>query len=157
MPTLKIEHARFILTVDPQRRIIRDGTIVIEGQRITHLGKATELAEVSADRVIDASGMLVTPAFTNAHMHISYAHAVRGIFPDDLAGPNRLLDVFRLQWEMTEEEEYYTSLLAIIELLKGGTVTLVDPGTTKYLDACMQVYQDAGCRVITGEHLTDQP
>ncbi len=153
--TLKIENARYILTVDPQRRIIRDGSIVIDGQRISHVGKARELAALPADRVVDAREMVVTPGFYNGHMHISYAHAVRGIFPDDVA--DRLVTVFQLQDAMTEEEEYHTSLLAIVELLKNGNTCFVDPGTTKFPDACMQAYEDSGCRIILGEGLTDIP
>lgn len=155
MAQMKIENARFILTMDPRRRIIQDGSIVIEGQRISHVGKASELAPIAADRVIDARGMVVTPGFYNGHMHISYAHAVRGIFPDDVA--DRLNTVFQLQSAMTEEEEYYTSLLAIIELLKNGNTCFVDPGTTRFPDACMQAYEDSGGRIILGEGLTDMP
>ena len=154
--TLKIEGARFILTVDPERRIIRDGSILIEGQRITRVGKASELASVHADRVIDGREMVVTPGFTNGHMHISYAHATRGIFPDDL-GPAYLSNVFKLQAVMTEEEEYYTSLLGITELLKYGTTCFVDPGSTKYLDTCMKAYEESGCRIIVGWQVTDRP
>jgi cytosine/adenosine deaminase-related metal-dependent hydrolase len=155
--TLKLDNARFLVTVDPERRVIRDGSVIVEGQRITHVGPAADLATIPAERVIDASGCVVTPAFVNAHMHISYAHAVRGIFPDDFVGRERLLEVFRLQSAMTEEEEYYTSLLAITELLKGGTVTFLDPGSTKYIDACLQVYAQTGCRLVTGTSLIDQP
>jgi cytosine/adenosine deaminase-related metal-dependent hydrolase len=39
------------------------------------------LADARADRVIDARELVVTPGFFNGHMHISYAHPVRGIFP----------------------------------------------------------------------------
>ena len=63
--------------------------------------------------------------------------------------------MFRLQSEMTAEEEYATSLLAIVELLKNGTVTFVDPGSTKFLDACMQAYADSRCRIVTGESVID--
>ncbi len=104
-PTLKIHNARFILTLDPQRRIIRDGSIVMEGNRIAQVGKASEMEMVQADRIIDATEMVVTPGFCSGHMHISYAHATRGIFPDDL-GPAYLPNVFKLQSVMTEEEEY---------------------------------------------------
>ena len=102
---------------------------MIEGQRISQIGKARDLAAISADRVIDAQEMVVTPGFYNGHMHISYAHAVRGIFPDDVA--DRLVTVFQLQDAMTEEEEYHTSLLAIVELLKNGNTCFVDPGSTR--------------------------
>ena len=45
--TLKIEHARFVVTVDPERRIIEDGSILIEDRRITQVGKAAELARAT--------------------------------------------------------------------------------------------------------------
>lgn len=154
--TLKIEGARFIITVDKGRRIIQDGSILIEGQRITKVGKADEMADVTADRTIDAHEMVITPGFTNGHMHVSYAHATRGIFPDDL-GPEYLPNVFRLQSIMTEEEEYYTSLLGITELLKYGTTTFVDPGSTKFLDAGLQAYEKSGCRIIVGWQVVDGP
>src|ERR1041385_507636 len=154
--SLKIEGAAFAITVDAHRRVIRDATVICDGARITHVGKADELRDVPADQTIDAHGGVLLPAFVNGHMHISYAHAVRGLFPDDLVGRERLREVFRLQSAMTEDEEYWTTLLAIIELIKSGTVTFVDPGSTKFVDACMQAYADSGCRVITGECVTDR-
>ncbi|MBU16652.1 MAG: hypothetical protein CL725_02995, partial [Chloroflexi bacterium] len=107
--TIKIQGARFIITMDPQRRIIADGSLIIQGQRILQVGKKDELGAAQADRVIDATDMVITPGFCNGHMHISYAHATRGIFPDDL-GPAYLPNVFKIQAAMTENDEYYTSL-----------------------------------------------
>jgi 5-methylthioadenosine/S-adenosylhomocysteine deaminase len=153
-PTVKIDHARYVLTLDRERRIIQDGALLIERGRISRVGKAAELAGVRADRVIDARRMLVTPGFVNGHMHISYAHCVRGIFPDDAGSP--LQHVFALQRAMTEEEEYHTTLLGLVELLRNGTVCFVDPGSTKFPDACLQAYQDSGIRVILGDCVTDQ-
>ena len=154
MTTLKIDNARFLITVDEGRRIIQGGSILIDGGRITRVGKASELAAVGADRVIDARHMVVTPGFFNGHMHISYAHAVRGIFPDDQGSP--LNHVFALQAAMTEEEEYATTLIGLLELVKNGTVCFLDPGSTKFPDACLQAYQDAGIRVVIGECVIDR-
>src|SRR5437016_12687539 len=153
-PTLKIDNARYVVTLDPERRIVRDGAVLVEGGRIARVGKAAELAAVGADRVIDARRMVVTPGFVNGHMHISYAHAVRGIFADNLASP--LAHVFKLQMAMTEEEEHATTLLGLVELLKSGTVCFVDPGSTTFPDACLQAYEDAGLRAILGECVSDQ-
>jgi cytosine/adenosine deaminase-related metal-dependent hydrolase len=153
-PSLKIEHLRYVLTLDPQRRIIRDGTILIEGGAITAVGKAAELADRPAERVIDGRRFLATPGFFNGHQHVSYAHAVRGVYPDDL--PDRLVYVFRLQSAMTEEEEYWTTLLGLVELLRNGTTCFLDPGSTRFVDACLQAYQDAGIRVVMGEGVTDR-
>ena len=155
--TLKLDGARFILTVDPQRRIIQDGSVLIEGQNIVQVGKASEMSQVAADRVIDASEMVITPGFCNGHMHISYAHATRGIFPDNLDPGEYLANVFALQGAMTEEEEYLTSLLGITELLKYGTTCFLDPGSTKFLDSCMKAYQESGCRIIVGRQVVDKP
>ena len=151
--SLRIDNARYVLTLDQERRIIRDGSILVEDGRIRRVGKAAELAGARADRVIDARRLLVTPGFMNGHMHISYAHPVRGIFPEEMASP--LNHVFNLQAAMTEEEEYHASLLGIVELLKSGTVCFVDPGSTKFPDACLQAYEDSGIRVIMGECVTD--
>ena len=154
MATIKIDHARYIITVDAQRRIIQDGAVLVDGTRIARVGKASELGGVGADRVIDGRHMVVTPGFFNGHMHISYAHCVRGIFPDDQGSP--LNHVFALQSAMTEEEEYFTTLLGLLELVKNGTVCFLDPGSTKFPDACLQAYQDAGIRVVTGECVIDR-
>ena len=152
--SLKIENARYIITMDPQRRIISDGAVIVSGNRIAQVGKTAELAGVGAARVVDADGMLLAPGLVNGHLHVSYAHATRGIFPDTL-GHNYLPNVFRLQSAMTADEEYLTSLLGITELLKYGTTTFLDPGSTKYLDAGLRAYEQSGCRVIVGAHVTD--
>jgi 5-methylthioadenosine/S-adenosylhomocysteine deaminase len=152
--SLKIENARYVLTVDRERRIVQDASILVENGRISRVGKAAALAGARADRVIDARHLVVTPGFVNGHMHISYAHPVRGIFPDDMGSP--LAHVFTLQGAMTEDEEYHATLLGLVELLKSGTVCFVDPGSTKFPDACLQAYEDAGIRVITGECVTDR-
>src|SRR5215468_8983440 len=153
-PSLKLDHVQYILTLDGRRRIIRDGAILVEEGRISRVGKAAELAGSRADRVIDGRAMVVTPGFFNGHMHISYAHPVRGIFPDEQASP--LTHVFNLQSAMTEDEEYHATLLGLVELLKNGTTCFLDPGSTKFPDACLQAYEDAGIRVILGECVTDR-
>ncbi len=155
-PTLKIDGVRYIVTMDPERRIIADGAVLVNDGRISRVGKKADLADVTADRLIDGAGMVVTPGFINGHMHISYAHAVRGLFPDDL-GADYLPNVFRLQGAMTAEDEYATSLLAITELLKYGTTTFLDPGSTTHLEACLPAYEQAGCRIIVGNNVIDRP
>ena len=152
--SLKIDQAQYVITVDDRRRVIRDGSVVVQNGRITHVGKGDELSHIGADRVIDATGMVVTPGFLNGHMHISYAHSVRGVFPDDV--PDRLRHVFAMQSVMAEEEEYLTTLLGVAELLGTGTTTLVDPGTTKFPEACLAAYDQAGCRVVIGEQVQDR-
>ena len=142
--------------MDSERRIIKDGALLIENDRIVKVGKPDASIDWDADQVIDASEMVITPGFVNGHLHASYAHATRGIFPDGL-GSEYLPNVFSLQSAMTPLEEYWTSLLAITELLKYGTTCFLDPGSTKYLDACLSAYEQSGCRVVVGAQVVDKP
>ena len=46
-----IQDAAFVVTMDSQRRIIRDGSILLEGQRISAVGKSDEISKINVDRV----------------------------------------------------------------------------------------------------------
>jgi len=62
--TVKIENARYILTLDPQRRIIRDGSIMIEGQDGLTWPRWKRLAE-AAER-LGYAGLFRSDHFTNS-------------------------------------------------------------------------------------------
>ena len=56
---LLISDARYVLTVDDKRRIIRDGAVAIEDMEIVDVGKSSELKrKYSAAERIDAQGKL---------------------------------------------------------------------------------------------------
>ena len=150
-----LHNATYVITMDGERRIIKDGSILVENDRIAAVDKTIDTSQLKINKVINAKDMVVTPGFINGHCHISYAHATRGIFPDDL-GNDYLVNVFRLQDSMSSKEEFLTSLLAITELLSYGTTTIVDPGSTKHVDLCMEAYEQTGVRLVTGIQVTDR-
>ena len=119
-----------------QRIVIRDGLvllpdgsgwklektdILIEGKRMAAVGR---LSDGEAGRVIDAGGKLVMPGLINAHTH-AYMTIHRNV-ADDLAFFEWLDAVQRIEDYMTEEDVYWTSLLAIIEMIRSGTTCFVD-------------------------------
>jgi len=157
MKSIKIERASWIITLDSKRRIIKDGSIYIEDGKIVAVDKAHRLKSGGADIVIDGLNKVVTPGFINNHMHVSYAHAVRGIFPDELPLLTYLGYVFKLQSAMTPEEEYYTTLLAITELLKSGCTCFADPGSIGDLASGVKAILDAGIRAMVGRDVVDRP
>ena len=77
--TLKIENARYLITMDGERRIIREGAVVVDGSRITQVGKTAELADVAADRIVDARGMVGARP-----RQLPYAHQLRPRHPGHL-------------------------------------------------------------------------
>ena len=76
------------------------------------------------DRIIDASGKLVMPGLINAHTH-AYMTIHRNV-ADDLALFDWLDAVQRIEDFMTEEDVYWSTLLAIIEMIRSGTTCFVD-------------------------------
>ncbi|MFO1151217.1 MAG: amidohydrolase family protein [Alsobacter sp.] len=62
-----------VITVDPQHRIIADGAIAIEKDRIVDIGSTADiLARHSAPEVIDAKHMAVLPGLIDGHAHAGH-------------------------------------------------------------------------------------
>jgi 5-methylthioadenosine/S-adenosylhomocysteine deaminase len=58
-----------ILTMDDQGRIIEPGHLLVEGQKITAVGRPEDIPQMDGDEVIDFSDRLVMPGLVNAHAH----------------------------------------------------------------------------------------
>ena len=95
--------------------------IRIERNRIARVG---EDLPAEGCTVIDATDRLVIPGLINAHTH-AYMTMHRN-YADDLAFFDWLDAVQRIEDYMTEEDVYWTTLLAIIEMLRSGTTCFVD-------------------------------
>ena len=70
MAILKIDGARFIVTVDPERCIIRDGSILIEGQRIVRLAEHRDIrarSQIRCGKAAPHSGPSPMAASTLPH------------------------------------------------------------------------------------------
>jgi cytosine/adenosine deaminase-related metal-dependent hydrolase len=76
--TLAIEGAT-VVTVDPTRREIADGHVVVEGDRIVAVGAGP--APYDTDRLVDGSGFVLTPGLVNTHQHL-YQWVTRGLAVD---------------------------------------------------------------------------
>jgi len=74
--------------------------------------------------VIHAENHLVMQGLINSHTH-PYMTIHRN-FADDLAFFDWLDKVDQVEQEMTEEDVYWITMLAIIEMLRSGTTCFVD-------------------------------
>ncbi len=66
--SLLIRNARLVATMDDAGRRLADASVLIEGARIVAVGAEAEAAR--AERVIEASELLVTPGLVNTHHHL---------------------------------------------------------------------------------------
>ncbi|MCX5496776.1 amidohydrolase family protein [Kaistia dalseonensis] len=68
--TRQLLHSATILTVDPHDRVIENGWLVIEDDRIGAIGGAADQPSPAGfDSVTDLSGHLLMPGLVNAHTH----------------------------------------------------------------------------------------
>ncbi|HDR9872819.1 TPA: hypothetical protein QDE31_24030 [Burkholderia cenocepacia] len=150
---VKIENADYVFTMNDERRIIRNGSLIIVGNRITHIGTASELANVPVEQTIDARGRIVTPGFINCHDHL-YPQIMRGLFLDELS-PQYVEESCAIRNAMSEEEEYIGIVSSLTEHLKNGTTTILNPSDSQRHEAAFRAYELTGARVVMGRNVTD--
>lgn len=154
MPTILIRNTA-IVTMDPERRIVEQGSILVEGNRIQSVASGAEgLDGADADRVIDGSGKVVIPGLIQTHVHLCQA-LFRGA-SDDM----ELMDWLRRRtWPLEaahdDESTYYSALLGIAELLRGGTTSIVDMGTVNHTDSVFHAIEQSGIRAMSGKAMMD--
>lgn len=118
-----------VITVDPDRRVIDNGAVVIDGDRIAAVGPSSDIVPSwSADTVIDGRGRVVIPGLVDL-----YAHSGSAIFKslgEQLAGVGwwKLMDELLLT-HVTPDWWYVDTQLHAAERLRFGcTAILTQPG-----------------------------
>jgi cytosine/adenosine deaminase-related metal-dependent hydrolase len=73
MTDLLLAHG-WVITVDPDRRILEDGAVAISGDRIVEVGPAADLlSRHGGVKVIDCRGRAVIPGLIDAHGHAGHS------------------------------------------------------------------------------------
>jgi cytosine/adenosine deaminase-related metal-dependent hydrolase len=154
---LLIRHA-WIVTMDAERRIYRDGALTVVGDRIHAVGPSAEVeAMVSAREVIDGSRFVLTPGFVNCHVHITGEPITRGAVPDDTDWEANvmgwLIPTYQAQ---TPEEERLSARFAALEMLRTGTTCFIEAGTILDLGAVYDGLAETGIRGRIGQWAQDR-
>ena len=111
--------------------ILRDGVIVLEGNKIIHVGKSYN---ENVDKTIDAHGKLVIPGFIDLHSHITQSPLSRGVNEDlprgAAPGPGTIT---KNRWIADPHEVQTMAKSSLIEVLRSGVTTLVELGSPEWL------------------------
>lgn len=110
-----------VIAIDPQRRIIADGAVAIEGDRILAVGPAAEIArDHPAKEVIDARGMAIMPGLVDGH-----AHAGHGLIKTMGAGGDHWQEACQAAYTVGSTPEFWhaEAQLAALERLRFGVTT----------------------------------
>jgi len=160
MSTILIKNAT-VLTMDSSRRIIEDGAVFINGNRVEAVGKTDEIAKnYKAEKVFNGHGKAVLPGLVNTHNHL-WCILTKGM-GTDLPLVNWLNSCLHLMAPNLRENDFYLSgLLANIEAIKSGCTTNADfayfhlktqPNGAKKI---IQSFQDTGVRCVYGRGMCD--
>jgi 5-methylthioadenosine/S-adenosylhomocysteine deaminase len=144
---LLITGAQWVITMDPSRRLIRNGAVAIEKDRIVAVGDTAELAaRYKAKRMLDAKDKIILPALINTHLHHTQQLA-RGL-ADECEIERWLVErIYPYEAAMTKEEARTSALAGHLDMIKNGVSTYIDPGGY-YPDETAKVTGDTGLRGI---------
>ncbi len=135
-------------------RVVSDGAVVVEGDRVAAVGDRGELADAYPDHErVDCD--LLAPGLVGAHVH-SVQSLGRGIADDE-----ELLDwlfdhVLPMEASMGADEMRAAADLAYLELIESGTTTAVDHLSVAHADEAFEAAADAGVRALMGKVLMDK-
>ncbi|MFQ6086589.1 MAG: amidohydrolase family protein, partial [Candidatus Bathyarchaeia archaeon] len=117
----------FIVTMDKSDRLLTDGAIYIEGQKIIDIGETRDLEKTyRADEVIDASNGVVMPGLVNSHVH--FTSVLRRGVEDDLPLEqwlgtlpwHPLYTGTFLHQQLSQKELAAAFRLVLLEMIKAG-------------------------------------
>ncbi|MCZ7589123.1 MAG: amidohydrolase family protein [Gaiella sp.] len=149
-----------VLTLDPERTILRDGTVAFdEDGTIVAVGPSREtLASLRpGTEVVDCSRCVLTPGFVDAHAHLG-EEVMRGLVPD-AAPPDEWLPRWLLPAyaALTPEDERLSAELGIAQMLLTGTTTFCEAGTLLDWRSAADVVVETGIRGQLGRWAWDLP
>lgn len=143
-----------VLTLDPDDRILPNGTVAVRGDRIAAVGDAAAFRGWRIGRTIDARRGIIMPGLVNTHTHAAMT-CLRGI-ADDLPLMTWLNDhIFPAEATLDRKKVAAGTSLACAEMILSGTTCFCD----MYLfeEAVAESARRAGMRAVVGEVLFDFP
>ncbi|MCY1256773.1 8-oxoguanine deaminase [compost metagenome] len=155
--TLIALNADVLVTMDAQRREIRDGALVAEGPAVQWVGPTSELppqyrrmVDDGSAQVLDMRGRVVTPGLVNTHHHM-YQSLTRAVpAAQDAELFSWLTNLYMLWSHLTPEMIAVSTKTAMAELMLSGCTTTSDhlylfPNGSR-LDDSIAAAQEMGMR-----------
>jgi 5-methylthioadenosine/S-adenosylhomocysteine deaminase len=157
--SILLEHG-YIVTVDRERRVIPDGWIHVDGERIAGIGAHGSDPVPAADERLDLGGMLAMPGLINGHNH-HWASLFKN------TGEGLLLEEWLdqvthpLMSALSPEDLRIGAYLGAIEQLRTGTTCslnhLVNVNDEETVAAIVEPVVDVGIRQLVAKELRETP
>lgn len=145
-----IVSARWVLTLDAERRVIENGAVAVRGDRIVAVGPRGRIAAAFRPRArLDRPSALLAPGLVNAHTHAPMS-LLRGL-ADDKRLREWLEDyIFPAEARNVNAEFVrWGTRLACLEMMLSGTTTFAE--MYYFEDVVAEATREAGLRAVLGE------
>jgi len=150
---------KFIVGFDgKEHKLIHNGVVIIEGNRIKHVGKSYT-GEIN--RWLDASRSLVMPGLINTHIHASSSPKDKS-FLEDVGARHFYMsslgeNLAALGLSMQESDHEVFAKYSIAECLKSGNTTIAEIGMVDSLGAekTIELIGELGIRACEGPKIYD--
>lgn len=133
----------------------KEQDILIQGNRFASIKESEALenyAGYSPLKVLECKGKAILPAFYNGHTHAAM-NLLRG-YADDMPLSLWLNEhIWPIEAKMTSEDMYHGVKLAILEMIKTGTVFFNDMYFS--WDECMSAVEEMGLRAVVADSFID--
>ncbi len=142
-----------VLTMNQDKMVYDDGTIVVKDNKIIAVGDATLADEYQAAKILDADGDIVMPGLINTHTHVSMT--VFRSLADDV--PDRLHRyIFPLEAKLVSRDMVRIGAnLGNVEMVKGGVTTYAD--MYYFEDEVAKTVDAIGMRAVLGQTVIKFP
>ncbi len=123
--SILIKNASSIVTCDANDRVYYNNDILIEGPKIIRIGKAIQ---ETAEETINASGKFVYPGLINTHHHFfqTFIRNLTAIDYSNMSVLDWIEEIYEIFKYVDADVIYYSSLVAMADLLKHGSTTVFD-------------------------------
>jgi 5-methylthioadenosine/S-adenosylhomocysteine deaminase len=155
-PVEAIWSARWVVTMDAQRRVIENGAVAIVGDHIAAVGPRAEIDRAfRPQQRLDRPDAILAPGLINTHTHAAMS-LFRGI-ADDMKLQEWLQKfIFPAEAKNVDREFVrWGTRLALLEMALSGTTPYTD--TDRFEDMAARVTTDAGLRGVLGQTVIGFP
>ncbi|KAK5048662.1 hypothetical protein LTR84_005753 [Exophiala bonariae] len=145
-----------VVTVDSEQTIWLDGAILVDGNRITTIGKTASLLKDSLLQpdleVVNCQGKIIIPGLVNTHAHLGQS-ILRGL-AEDVPLHTWLCDsIWPLEASYQGTDGYVASRVTIAEMLKSGTTCFLEALLTHQsgFENAVRAVDEMGIRAVLGK------
>ena len=153
MPRRIAIHAGYVIAYDGRgHRLLRDGAVMIEGDRIVSVGPRPAAPAGADVEIVEARDSILTPGLISTHAHIGGSPLDRS-FIEDRGNPqffySGLFELLPVRGSAQDEDGTRACVdFSMAELLRGGVTTVMEiGGASEYVAARAADY---GLRVYVG-------